>query len=184
MFVRVGALRRGRQGRAMGAQVTNERDTPEPIIRRKVLTARNDGGTRTVIDMGDYGLLVTDEPVAHGGTGEGPSPLQTVLGALCGCEAVTFSQTAREFVSPTPGSTSRRNSRSTPAASSATGRSVPTFAPCASPLSWGPMPTSQHCLQSSRNRATVPCLQPPHRPRGRGGDAVDRSTARCVPRLR
>lgn len=81
----------------MGAQVTNDRDAVEPIIRRKALTARNDGGTRTVIDVGDYGRLITDEPVAHGGTGTGPSPLLTVLGALCGCEAVTFSQTAAEL---------------------------------------------------------------------------------------
>lgn len=42
-------------------------------------------------------MLVTDEPEAHGGTGEGPSPLQTVIGALCGCEAVTFNRTAAEF---------------------------------------------------------------------------------------
>ncbi len=41
--------------------------------------------------------MTTDEPIAHGGTGEGPSPLQTVLGALCGCEAVTFSRTAADL---------------------------------------------------------------------------------------
>lgn len=39
----------------------------------------------------------TDEPIAHGGTGEGPSPLQAVLGALCGCESVTFNRTAQEM---------------------------------------------------------------------------------------
>ena len=81
----------------MATKVTSERDAPEPIIRRKALTARNDGGTRTVINFGEYGQLVTDEPVAHGGTGDGPSPLQTVLGALCGCESVTFAQTASEM---------------------------------------------------------------------------------------
>lgn len=81
----------------MGTEVVSERDAPEPIIRRKTLTARNDGGTRTTIDVGEYGRLVTDEPVAHGGTGAGPSPLQTVVGALCGCEAVTFSRTAAEY---------------------------------------------------------------------------------------
>ena len=32
-----------------------------------------------------------------GGSGEGPSPLQAVLGALCGCESVTFRRTATEF---------------------------------------------------------------------------------------
>ncbi len=52
----------------------------------------------TIIDFGEYGhFAVTDEPHAHGGTGEGPSPLQTVLGALCGCEAVTFRRTATEL---------------------------------------------------------------------------------------
>jgi uncharacterized OsmC-like protein len=42
-------------------------------------------------------VFVTDEPIAHGGSGEGPSPLQTVLGALCGCESVTFNRTASEM---------------------------------------------------------------------------------------
>jgi uncharacterized OsmC-like protein len=81
----------------MTTKVTSERDAPEPIIRRKALTARNDGGTRTVVDFSEYGQLVTDEPIAPGGTGDGPSPLQTVLGALCGCESVTFSRTAAEL---------------------------------------------------------------------------------------
>ena len=81
----------------MATKVTTERDSPEPIIRRKTLTARNEGGTRTVIDFGEHGRLVTDEPIAQGGTGDGPSPLQAVLGALCGCESVTFSQTASEL---------------------------------------------------------------------------------------
>ncbi len=52
---------------------------------------------KTVIDCGEFGRFVTDEPVPHGGTGEGPSPLQAVLGALCGCESVTFNRTASEF---------------------------------------------------------------------------------------
>ena len=81
----------------MATHVTSERDAPQPIIRHKTLTARNEGGTRTVIDMGEYGQIVTDEPVANGGTGDGPSPLQTVVGALCGCESATFSRTAAEM---------------------------------------------------------------------------------------
>ena len=79
----------------MGTEVTNERDSPQPIIRRKTLTAHSEG-MRTVIDYGEFGQIVTDEPVPHGGTGAGPSPLQAVLGALCGCEAVTFARTAAE----------------------------------------------------------------------------------------
>ncbi len=51
----------------------------------------------TIIDFDEYGHIATDEPIAHGGTGEGPSPLQTVVGALCGCEAVTFRRTATEM---------------------------------------------------------------------------------------
>jgi uncharacterized OsmC-like protein len=79
------------------AQNTNVDELSEPIIRRKALSARNEGGMMTVIDTGEYGLLVTDEPEAHGGSGEGPSPLQTVVGALCGCESVTFNRTAAEL---------------------------------------------------------------------------------------
>ena len=78
----------------MGTQVTSEEklDIANPIIRKKSVTGHNDATLRTVIDCGELGLLVTDEPVPHGGTGDGPSPLQTVLGALCGCESVTFNR--------------------------------------------------------------------------------------------
>lgn len=83
----------------MATQVTSEEqlDLSKPIVRRKTLTAKNDATLRTEIDCGEHGILVTDEPVAHGGTGDGPSPLQAVLGALCGCESVTFGRTAREM---------------------------------------------------------------------------------------
>ena len=67
-----------------------------PIIRRKSLRAVNDGGMRTVLDFGDAGSFVTDEPIQHGGTNAGPSPLQAVVGALCVCESVTFHRTAEE----------------------------------------------------------------------------------------
>ncbi|MEO7131489.1 MAG: OsmC family protein [Dermatophilaceae bacterium] len=40
--------------------------------------------------------LVTDEPIGHGGTGTAPTPLETVIGALCGCSAVTFQRAAGE----------------------------------------------------------------------------------------
>ena len=73
------------------------RDLAQPIIRRKQLTAHTDASMMTRIDFGEYGEFATDEPVAHGGSGEGPSPLQTVLGALCGCEAVTFRRTADDM---------------------------------------------------------------------------------------
>jgi len=67
------------------------------FIRRKTVIAHNGATLRTVADFGEFGQVTLDEPVAHGGTCQGPSPLQAVLGALCGCEAVTFSRTAAEL---------------------------------------------------------------------------------------
>jgi uncharacterized OsmC-like protein len=78
------------------AHVVNEADFSRPIVRRKAVSARSEGGMKAVIDCAESGTFVTDEPVQHGGTGEGPSPLQAVLGALCGCESVTFYRTAQE----------------------------------------------------------------------------------------
>jgi len=68
-----------------------------PILRHKSVTVRSFGGMKAVIDAGPYGTFVTDEPTEHGGSGAGPSPLQAVLGALCGCETVTFRRTADEM---------------------------------------------------------------------------------------
>ncbi len=81
----------------MATEIRNADELTEPIVRRKTLTAASEGGMMTLIDFGEYGHFATDEPIAHGGTGEGPSPLQAVLGALCGCEAVTFRRTATEM---------------------------------------------------------------------------------------
>lgn len=81
----------------MSTEVISDADSAEPLLRRKSLTAFTPATMYTEINCGDYGYLVTDEPVAHGGTGEGPSPLQTVLGALTGCESVTFNRTAAEL---------------------------------------------------------------------------------------
>lgn len=66
-------------------------------MMRKTLTARNDSGVRTVV-VNRTGLsLTTDEPVGYGGgTGTAPSPLETVVGALCGCNATTFERAAGE----------------------------------------------------------------------------------------
>jgi len=82
---------------AVGTEIKNVEQLTEPIIRRKSLEASTDASMMTLIDFGEYGLFATDEPIEHGGTGEGPSPLQAVLGALCGCEAVTFRRTATDF---------------------------------------------------------------------------------------
>ena len=81
----------------MATKVTTSDKMEKPIIRRKTVSVSNDGSMMAVHDYGEYGQGVTDEPIAHGGTGEGPSPLQAVLGALCGCESVTFNRTATEM---------------------------------------------------------------------------------------
>jgi uncharacterized OsmC-like protein len=81
----------------MATEIKSLDELTEPIIRGKSLTASTNASMMTMIDFGEYGHFATDEPVAHGGTGEGPSPLHTVLGALCGCEAVTFRRTANDM---------------------------------------------------------------------------------------
>jgi putative redox protein len=81
----------------MATHITTLEDMPEPIVRHKSVSVSNDGSMMTVHDYGEYGHGVTDEPIAHGGTGEGPSPLQAVLEALCGCEAVTFHRASKDM---------------------------------------------------------------------------------------
>lgn len=81
----------------MATEIISVEDLPEPMIRRKSISVSNDGSMMAVHDFGEYGNFVTDEPIAHGGTGEGPSPLQAVLGALCGCESVTFHRAAKDM---------------------------------------------------------------------------------------
>jgi len=81
----------------MGTEVVGSRDMSQPIIRKKSISVSNDGSMMAIQDFGEYGTFVTDEPIAHGGKGEGPSPLQAVLGALCGCESVTFNRTATDM---------------------------------------------------------------------------------------
>ena len=71
------------------------RQGPRPV--RTTLRACNDEGVRTVVMTRDGQSLVTDEPVSRGGTGSAPTPLETVVGALCGCSAVTFEREAREL---------------------------------------------------------------------------------------
>lgn len=81
----------------MATNVTTSDEMRRPIIRRKKVSVSNDASMMAVHDYGEYGQFATDEPIPHGGTGEGPSPLQAVLGALCGCESVTFNRTAADM---------------------------------------------------------------------------------------
>ncbi len=81
----------------MATEIVSADDMREPIVRKKTVSVSNDGSMLAIHDYGEYGTMMTDEPIAHGGTSEGPSPLQAVLGALCGCESVTFNRTAKEM---------------------------------------------------------------------------------------
>ncbi len=81
----------------MPTRVTDLSSAAPESIRRKSLTAHNDASMRTMVDTGEFGTVVLDEPIAHRGQGQGPSPLQAVVGALCGREAVTFCRTAEEL---------------------------------------------------------------------------------------
>ena len=78
------------------SKVIDKIDFSKSIIRGKSLSATNPGNMTTTIEFPGLASLTLDEPVMHGGGGQGPSPLQGVLGSLCGCEAVTFSRTAKE----------------------------------------------------------------------------------------
>ncbi len=68
--------------------------------------ATNAAGTRTRIQVRDFDPVYTDEPASLGGTNTAPSPLETVLVALVGCdgviingvaEAMKFSYTGVDF---------------------------------------------------------------------------------------
>jgi putative redox protein len=71
-------------------------ESPGPKLMRAVLDGRCDGGVRTIVTNRAGNQLITDEPVSRGGTGSALSPLETVVGALCGCTSVTFERAARE----------------------------------------------------------------------------------------
>ena len=68
-----------------------------PVPHTRTLTARNVGGMRTLSRTSDGLGVVTDEATARGGTGTAPTPLETVIAALCGCIGVTFAEAAREI---------------------------------------------------------------------------------------
>jgi putative redox protein len=81
-------------------------DIIEPSIdphTRKIgirhVRATNAGGTRTKIQVRDFAPVYTDEPASLGGTNSAPSPLETVLVALVGCDGVIINgvATAMEF---------------------------------------------------------------------------------------
>jgi len=57
--------------------------------------ATNAAGTRTKIQVRDFDPFYTDEPSSLGGTNTAPSPLETVLVALVGCDGVIINGVAQ-----------------------------------------------------------------------------------------
>lgn len=72
--------------------------TVDPNARKltyRNLTAHNEGGDKTVVSVRDTPDLVIDHPTDRGGTNEGPTPVETVLGGLVGCDAVITRSVAK-----------------------------------------------------------------------------------------
>jgi uncharacterized OsmC-like protein len=61
------------------------------------LTARNDGGMRTRTSTSDGLTLVTEDVAARGDPRTAPTPVETMIGALCGSVGAAFATGAREF---------------------------------------------------------------------------------------
>ena len=70
-------------------------DPKTPKIGIRAVSGHNDGTTRTEIRVRDLAPMVTDEPKAAGGTNTGPTPLETTLAALVGCEGVILHRCAK-----------------------------------------------------------------------------------------
>lgn len=64
-------------------------------IALRHVKAKNDGGTRTMVQVRDFAPVFTDEPASLGGTNTSPSPLETVLVALVGCDGVIIHGVAK-----------------------------------------------------------------------------------------
>ncbi len=69
-------------------------DPKTPKISIRMVSARNDAGTRTQARVREF-APVTDEPTDKGGTDTGPTPLETTLVALVGCEGVIIHRCAK-----------------------------------------------------------------------------------------
>ncbi len=61
----------------------------------RTITGRNDAGTRTEIQIRHFAPFVTDEPDTMGGTNTAPSPLESVLASLVGCDGVIINGVAQ-----------------------------------------------------------------------------------------
>lgn len=59
------------------------------------VNGRNEGGSRTELQVRHYPAFATDEPDSLGGTNTAPSPLEMVLASLVGCEGVIINGVAK-----------------------------------------------------------------------------------------
>jgi len=69
----------------------------DPLTKKigvRHVKATNAAGTRTKIQVRDFEPIYTDEPASLGGTNSAPSPLETVLVALVGCDGVIINGVA------------------------------------------------------------------------------------------
>lgn len=79
----------------------NDSEILEPSIdpeTRKIgirhVSATNAAGTRSKVKVRDFPIFYTDEPASLGGTNTAPSPLETALAALVGCDGVIINGVA------------------------------------------------------------------------------------------
>lgn len=70
-------------------------DAATQKIAVRHVKAKNHGGTRTMVQVRDFAPVFTDEPASLGGSNTAPSPLETVLVALVGCDGVIINGVAK-----------------------------------------------------------------------------------------
>lgn len=71
-----------------------ETSTPLPTAEGSVIAHSDNRGFRTTLDAGGH-ALVADEPIAVGGTDQGPSPYGLLSASLAACTAMTLHAYAR-----------------------------------------------------------------------------------------
>ncbi len=72
-----------------------ETATVEPL--KLDVRAHWEGQAKTAVYVRDFPPLFMDEPPAMGGGDAGPSPMEYVLAALCGCTAIIIKMVAGEI---------------------------------------------------------------------------------------
>ena len=69
-------------------------DPDKQRLAVRTVRGSSEGTARTEVTIRDFPIMVTDEPLTSGGTETGPTPLETLLGALVGCKAVMINNIA------------------------------------------------------------------------------------------